>query len=65
MNMFTVYRTDAGVELRQGCEDYPNRHAIYSGKSYEAAYHFAQIAARLRGAVMRDYSCSIATLASH
>lgn len=64
MNMFTVYRTDAGVELRQGCEDYPNRHAIYSGKSYEAAYHFAQIAAHLRGAVVRDYSCSMAT-ASH
>ena len=56
MNMFTVYKTDEGVELHPGCEDYPNRRAIYTAKSYEAAQHFAQTAANLQGKMLKDFS---------
>jgi len=46
--LFTVYLSKEGIELRPGCDDYPNRQALHTSKSYEMAEHFAQVAASTR-----------------
>lgn len=46
--LFTVYLTAQGIELRSGCEDYPNCHPLHTSKSYELAHQFAQVASENR-----------------
>ena len=47
-SFFTVYLSKDGIELRPGCDDYPNRQALHTSKSYEAAQQFAQAVASNR-----------------
>lgn len=54
LNFFTVYLTDQGVELYEGCEDYPFHQVLHTSKSYELAYQFAQNAAAHRNLPIRD-----------
>lgn len=55
-SFFTVYLTKVGIELRLGCEDYPNYRAIHTSLSYESAYEFAQTAATHRNLPFKDLS---------
>ena len=52
---FTVYLSQQGIELRTGCEDYPNFHVLHTSKSYESAEHFAQTAARHRNLPLKSW----------
>lgn len=54
LNFFTVYLTEQGVELYEGCEDYPFHQVLHTSKSYELAYQFAQNAAAHRNLPVRN-----------
>lgn len=55
LNYFTVYLTAQGIEVRSGCKDYPDWHALHTSKSYESAEQFAQAAATHRSLPIRNW----------
>lgn len=55
MQFFTVYLTKDGIELKSGCQDYPNHQAIHTSRSYDSAYDFAKTAATHRNLPLKNW----------
>lgn len=52
---FTVYLSRQGIELRLGCDDYPDCYALHTCNSYEVAHQFAQMAANHRNLPLKSW----------
>ena len=54
-SFFTIYQTQAGIELRPGCDDSSaEARLICTYKSYESAYETAQLIAHNRSMPLID-----------
>lgn len=54
--IFSVYRSDAAIELRTGCERIKNMRLLCTHKDYEEAYEFCELLAEAFPLPIQDFT---------
>ncbi|OLP19782.1 hypothetical protein BST81_04420 [Leptolyngbya sp. 'hensonii'] len=47
-SFYSIYQGKRVIQLRAGCDDYPELRIISTSRSYESAYHVAKVTAEFR-----------------
>lgn len=55
-SMFSIYRTEAAIELHIGCRSREDARFICAQNSYDAAYEFCEWFAQQTGLLIQDYT---------